>query len=62
MRRTWLIVCVALLAIGSVAALRHGDKISLPPAFAALGLGKAKDDKAQATLEFVEREVVQPQR
>ena len=62
MSRTWLVGGLVALAVAGVVALQHGDKISLPPAFAALGLGKAKDDKPLVTLEFIESEVVRPQR
>jgi len=62
MRKTCPIASVVLPAIGAVGASQHGDKISLPPAFAALGLGTGKVGKAQAKLEFVERGAVRPLR
>jgi RND family efflux transporter MFP subunit len=62
MRRTWLVGGLVLLAVGSVVALQTVDRIGLPPALAALGLGRAKDDKPPVTLEFLPGEVVRPER
>ena len=62
MKKAWLLGSVVLAAVAVSAALRLSDKIVWPQAFAALGLGKAADGKADVTLEFAAREVVQPSR
>ncbi len=62
MNKAWLLGGLVGTGVVALALWQHGDRLELPQALAALGLGSGKAAKPEVTLEFVAAEVVQPSR